>query len=384
MSDYLVVGAGFAGTVIAERIANVLGKRVHVIEKRDHIGGNCYDEVDGNGIRIHRYGPHLFHTDNEAVVDYLSRFTDWKPYEHEVLAAVGSEKVPVPFNLNSIDKVFAPEEAKLLETKLIERFGYGQKVPILTLRETDDVDLQRLSRYIYDNIFLNYTIKQWGMRPEEIDLNVTARVPVHISRDNRYFQDTFQKLPAEGYTAIFEKLLKSPLISLSLGTSFDETVSIRDGRIFFQDEPFDGKLIFTGMIDELFGRCYGALPYRSLRLAFETAAQEWYQETGVVNYPNDFTYTRITEFKHMHPVKVPNTTILKEYPEPFVPGRNIPYYPLFTFEDQKKYERYAQRAREVANLVLVGRLAEYRYYDMDDIVARALEVFEKEVKRDAE
>jgi UDP-galactopyranose mutase len=382
--DYLVVGAGFAGAVIAERIATVLGKRVHIIEKRAHVGGNCFDEVDNNGIRIHRYGPHLFHTDSEEVVEYLSSFTEWEPYEHEVLAAIGGKKVPVPFNLNSIEMTFSPEVAKLLETKLVERYGFGKKVPILELRETDDEDLKRLSRYIYENVFLNYTIKQWGMRPEEIDLNVTARVPVHISRDNRYFQDAFQKLPREGYSAIFEKLLESPLISLSLNTSFEELLSVDGEQILFQDAPFEGKVIFTGMIDELFGRCYGALPYRSLQLGFETVEQEWYQERAVVNYPNDFAFTRITEFKHMHRVTVPRTTILKEYPEPFVSGENIPYYPLFTFEDQKRYELYAQKARTVKNLVLVGRLAEYRYYDMDDIVARALEVFETEVRRDAD
>lgn len=383
MDEYVIVGAGFAGAVMAERIANILGKPVHVIEKRKHIGGNCFDEVDANGIRIHRYGPHLFHTDNERVVDYLSAFTEWEPYEHEVLTSVKGQKVPIPFNLNSIDMLFPEQEAVVLKTKLIARYGYGQKVPILELRQSDDADLKHLSRFIYENVFLNYTIKQWGMRPEEIDINVTARVPVHISRDNRYFQDTFQQLPREGYTAIFEKLLAHPLITLSLDTSFGALLSISDNHIYFKNRLFDGKLIFTGMIDELFNRRYGALAYRSLRLDFETVQQPWFQEKGVVNYPNDNAFTRITEFKHLHPVLSKRSTILKEYPEPFVPGENLPYYPIFTYEDQKKYDRYAKAARDVENLVLLGRLAEYRYYDMDDIVQRALEVFEQAVKNDA-
>lgn len=379
--EFIVVGAGFAGAVIAERIANKLGKQVLVIEKRSHFGGNCFDEVDDNGIRVHRYGPHLFHTDNRQVVEYLSKFTKWVPYEHEVLASVKGEKVPIPFNLNSIEMLFSKTEAHQLEAKLIQRYGYGKKVPIMELQKTDDSDLKRLSQFIYENVFLNYTIKQWGLRPEKIDLNVTARVPVHISRDNRYFQDTYQQLPKSGYTPVFEQLLDHPLITVDLDTPFSKVIAIKDERILYRNEAFDGTLIFTGMIDELFGSCFGALDYRSLRLDFETIGQEWFQEKSVVNYPNDYAFTRITEFKHIHPVHSKQTTILKEYPEPFVAGKNIPYYPLFTVEDRKKYEQYAQKAKSYKNLVLVGRLAEYRYYDMDDIVHRALEVFENEVKK---
>ena len=377
MMDYLVVGAGFAGSVIAERIANVLGKEVHVIEQRPHAGGNCYDEIDANGIRIHRYGPHLFHTENQKVVEYLSTFTAWEPYEHEVLASVNGQKVPIPFNLNSIEALFPPEEAHRLETKLIKQYGYGEKVPILELRQTEDEDLKKLSAYIYDKVFLNYTVKQWGMRPEEIDLNVTARVPVHISRDNRYFQDSFQQMPAEGYSAVFEKMLSHPLITVTYNTSYDAIVSLKDDQVYCNGEVFEGTLIFTGMIDDLFDHCFGKLEYRSLRLDFETVIVPWFQEKSVVNYPNEHTFTRITEFKHIHMADVPNTTILKEYPQPYAKGVNIPYYPLFTFEGQKRYSRYAEAAKDIRNLVLVGRLAEYRYYDMDDIIARALEVFEK-------
>ncbi len=383
MVDYLIVGAGFAGAVMAERIATVLGKRVHIIEKRPHIGGNCFDRIDENGIRIHQYGPHLFHTDNRVVIDYLSAFTDWEAYEHEVLASVEGKKVPVPFNLGSIEMLFPKADAKALEAKLIERYGYGHKVPILELRQTDDEDLKALSDYIYQNIFLNYTVKQWGMRPEEIDLNVTARVPVHISNDNRYFQDTYQQLPKEGYTKLFEKLLANPLITVQPNTSSENLLEIKEGQIHFEGKPFAGKVIFTGMIDELFGDCYGSLDYRSLRLDFETVHREWYQEKAVVNYPNEHDFTRITEFKHIHPAQTDRTTILKEYPQPYTRGKNIPYYPIFTTKDQEKYDKYASEARKIDNLILIGRLAEYRYYDMDDIVARALEIFENEVKPDA-
>lgn len=377
MVDYIIIGAGFAGAVMAERIATVLGKKVHIIEKRPHIGGNCFDIIDDNGIRIHQYGPHLFHTDNQSVIDYLSGFTEWESYEHEVLASVEGSKIPIPFNLNSIDLCFPEEQARVLEQKLIERYGYGRKVPILELKEIEDADLKELSDYIYQNVFLNYTIKQWGMRPEEIDLDVTARVPVHISRDNRYFQDRYQQLPKEGYTALFGKLLAHPLITLSLDTPFQNEIKIEGGQIYYRSEPFGGKLVFTGMIDELFDECFGSLDYRSLRLEFETIHREWYQEKSVVNYPNEYDFTRITEFKHIHPATTENTTILKEYPQPYIRGKNIPYYPLFTHKDQEKYERYALMAEEIDSLILIGRLAEYKYYDMDDIVARALELFEE-------
>lgn len=377
MVDYLIVGAGFAGAVMAERIVAVLGKSVHIVEKRDHVGGNCFDTIDANGIRIHQYGPHLFHTDNKTVIDYLSAFTDWEPYEHEVLASVEGKEVPIPFNLNSIDILFPEAKAQTLESKLIERYGYDHKVPILELQKTEDTDLKELSNYIYENIFLNYTIKQWGMKPEEIDLNVTARVPVHISRDNRYFQDTYQQLPKEGYTALFDKLLSNPLITLSLDTAFQEEIKIVNGQIYYQNKPFGGKVIFTGMIDELFNECFGSLDYRSLRLDFESIPKEWYQEKSVVNYPNDYNFTRITEFKHIHPASTKNTIILKEYPQPYIRGENLPYYPLFTPKDQKKYEKYASEAKKIDNLIVVGRLAEYHYYDMDDIISRALELFEE-------
>jgi UDP-galactopyranose mutase len=382
MFNYIVVGSGFAGSVIAERIANVLNQKVLIIEKRNHIGGNCYDYRDENNIIVHKYGPHLFHTDYKEVFDYLSNFTDWYIYHHKVLAFVDGKKVPLPFNLNSIYEVFPQELAKRLEVKLIEKYGYGTKIPILELLKEEDQDLKFLANYVYEKIYKNYTMKQWGLKPEEISPQVTARVPIYVSRDNRYFTDKYQMIPKDGYTKIFERMLNNPNIKIMLNTDFKEVISIdfENKKIYFLGQEFKGKLIFTGMIDELFNFNYGFLPYRSLDLRFETIEQEYYQEAPVVNYPNDYDFTRITEFKHIHPVKSDKTTILKEYPKAYQPNVDIPYYPVFTKENQELYNKYKEEADKFENLVLVGRLAEYRYYDMDDVVKRALEVFEERIK----
>jgi UDP-galactopyranose mutase len=380
--NYIVVGSGFAGSVIAERIANVLNQKVLIIEKRNHIGGNCYDYRDENNIIVHKYGPHLFHTDYKEVFDYLSNFTDWHIYHHKVLAFVDGKKVPLPFNLNSIYEVFPQELAKRLEVRLIEKYGYGTKIPILELLKEEDQDLKFLANYVYEKIYKNYTMKQWGLKPEEISPQVTARVPIYVSRDNRYFTDKYQVVPKDGYTKIFERMLNHPNIKIMLNTDFKEVISIdfENKKIYFLGQEFKGKLIFTGMIDELFNFKYGFLPYRSLDLRFETIEQEYYQEAPVVNYPNDYDFTRITEFKHIHPVKSNKTTILKEYPKAYRPNVDIPYYPVFTKENQELYNKYKEEADKFENLVLVGRLAEYRYYDMDDVVKRALEVFEERIE----
>jgi UDP-galactopyranose mutase len=382
MFNYIVVGSGFAGSVIAERIANALNQKVLIIEKRNHIGGNCYDYRDENNIIVHKYGPHLFHTDYKEVFDYLSNFTDWHIYHHKVLAFVDGKKVPLPFNLNSIYEVFPQELAKRLEVKLIEKYGYGTKIPILELLKEEDQDLKFLANYVYEKIYKNYTMKQWGLKPEEISPQVTARVPIYVSRDNRYFTDKYQGVPKDGYTKIFERMLNNPNIKIMLNTDFKEVISIdiENKKIYFLGQEFKGKLIFTGMIDELFNFKYGFLPYRSLDLRFETIEQEYYQEAPVINYPNDYDFTRITEFKHIHPVKSDKTTILKEYPKAYQPNVDIPYYPVFTKENQELYNKYKEEADKFENLVLVGRLAEYRYYDMDDVVKRALEVFEERIK----
>ena len=382
MFNYLIIGSGFAGSVIAERIANILNRKVLVIEKRNHIGGNCYDYKDENNILVHKYGPHLFHTDSKDVFDYLSNFTEWHIYQHKVLAFIDGKKVPIPFNLNTLYEVFPKSLAEKLESKLTTKFQYNSKVPILDLLKEEDTDLNFLANYVYDKLFKNYTAKQWGLKPEDIDPQVTARVPICISRDNRYFTDKYQAIPKEGYTKIFERMLNHPNIKIMLNTDFKEIIDIdyEKKKIFFLGQEFKGKLIFTGRIDEFFNFNYGYLPYRSLDLKFETIDQEYYQEAPVINYPNDYDFTRITEFKYIHPTKSDRTTILKEYPKTYQPNIDIPYYPVFTKENQELYNMYKEDAEKINDLILIGRLADYKYYDMDDAIKRALEVFEERVE----
>lgn len=382
MFDYIVVGSGFAGSVIAERIATVLNKEVLVIERRNHIGGNCYDYRNKEGIIIHKYGPHLFHTNYKDVFDYLSNFTDWHIYQHKVLAFIDGKKVPIPFNLNTIYMVFPETLARRIENKLLNRYPYNSKVPILELQKENDRDLKFLAKYIYEKVFLNYTVKQWRIKPEDIAPEVTARVPVFIGKDDRYFHDKYQGVPEEGYTKIFRRMLSHPNIKLMLNTNFKEImkVDLESKRIYFWGQEFKGKVIFTGMIDELFDYKFGTLPYRSLDLKVETLDIEYFQEVATVNYPNDYDFTRITEFKHIHPAETKKTVILKEYPKAYKAGEDIPYYPIFTKDNQNLYNKYHELASEFKNLILLGRLAEYRYYDMDDIIKRALEVFEDKVK----
>lgn len=380
MYDTIIIGAGFAGAVLAERLATQKNQRVLVIDKRQHIGGNCFDCFDEHGVLIHQYGPHLFHTDNKSVFDYLSQFTEWRPYQHEVLAFIDGQKVPVPFNLNSLHSLLPKSLADSLELKLIERFGYGVKVPILELRTIDDKELKFLADFIYEKIFVNYTAKQWGKKPEDISAEVTGRVPVHISRDNRYFQDKYQAIPAHGYTKIFQNMLDQPNISLLLNTDFKDVfkVDLESGKMQFMNSEFTGQLIFTGLIDELLEHRFGELPYRSLAFKFENLPTEQFQEKTTINYPNDYDFTRITEFKHISQQTISGTTIVKEFPQNFErdnPDKNIPYYPIFTDENKQKLDRYLSFAEQFDNITLVGRLAENRYYDMDDIVAKALLVF---------
>ncbi len=379
MFDYIIIGAGFAGSVLAERLAS-RQKRILVIDKRRHIGGNCYDCFDTQGVLIHQYGPHLFHTDDKVVFDYLGQFTEWRNYQHHVLAFIDGQHIPAPFNLNAIDQLFPHVLAQSLTAKLLATYGYGKKVPILELRHQNDADLKFLADFIYDKLFVNYTAKQWGLKPEEISPEVTGRVPVHVSHDNRYFQDRYQAVPKYGYTKIFENLLKSPSISLLLNTEFKSVMDFdqESGALTLLGSPFKGELIYTGMIDELFDYRFGELPYRSLRFDFEHHLMEQFQTVTTVNYPNDYDYTRITEFKHISGQKITGTTVVKEFPQDFDrldAGKDIPYYPIFTDTNAQKYDQYKVHAEQFKHITLVGRLAENRYYDMDDMVARALQVF---------
>ena len=382
MSNYdsIIVGAGFAGAVVARELAEHGGEQVLVLDSRDHIGGNCYDVADEHGILIHQYGPHIFHTNIERVYTYLSRFTEWFDYRHEVVARVGDDEIPVPFNLNTLEQVFG-DEAPELEALLLERFGEGARVPILTLREAEDERLKKIADYVYENIFLKYTMKQWGKTPEEIDPSVSGRVPVVLSRDNRYFGDTYQGMPKRWYTELFENLLDHPGIRLKLGTNASDLLEFTPGSttpIHWRGEVFTGKVIFTGAIDELFDCRYGRLPYRSLRFDFEHLAQEKFQSHGVVNYTVSEDFTRITEFKYLtNEWDKDGTTIVREYPFAYTGAEGeIPYYAINNAENDALYEKYRALAED-CGLTLLGRLAEYTYYNIDAIVDRALTVAEE-------
>lgn len=375
--DAIIIGSGYAGLVLAERLATQKNQKVLVIEQRQHIGGNAYDRFDEHGVLIHEYGPHIFHTRSKEVWDYLSQFTEWHHYEHRVLANIDGHEVPLPFNLNTMEQVFPKALAERLLEKLVHLLGYNVKVPILKLREQDDEDLKFLADYVYEKVFLQYTLKQWGIGPEELDPTVTGRVPVYISRDDRYFQDKYQGLPLRGYTEMFKKMIDHPNIHLMLNTKYQDVMTIsKDGHTIF-GQPFGGDVIYTGKIDELFGYQHGELPYRSLRFEYDTYDVGYKQQVGQLNSPNHYDFTRITEFKHLTGQQHAKTTLAREYPESYVRGENTPYYPIIAEENQQNYKRYKKLAEELPNVYLVGRLAEYKYYDMDAVVATALKLYKK-------
>lgn len=379
MFDYIVIGAGYAGSVMAERIATQLDKKVLIIEKRDHVAGNCFDYKDKNNVLIHKYGPHFFHTNNKKVFDYLSQFTSWDIYNHKVLAYIDGKKVVIPFNFNTIYNVFPKNLAIKLEEKLLAEFVYNSKVPILELKKSTDKDLQFLADYVYEKVFVHYTAKQWAMSPEDMDSAVTARVPIFIGRDDRYFNDKYQIIPSKGYSKLFYNMLKHKNIKIMLNTKFTDICELKDDIFYLMGKKFEGKVVYTGPVDELFDYKFGDLPYRSVDMKFETVDKEFYQEATTVNYPNNYDFTRITEFKHIHPIKTDKTTILKEYPQEYNKGKNTPYYPILKEENSKKYIKYIEFSRKWKNIILLGRLAEYKYYDMDDIVERALKVFDEKI-----
>ncbi|HIR84524.1 MAG TPA: UDP-galactopyranose mutase [Candidatus Galloscillospira excrementavium] len=380
--DAVLVGAGFAGAVCARELAERGGKRVLVLERRDHIGGNAFDRTDDAGVLIHQYGPHIFHTNDRRVYDYLSRFTAWRDYQHRVIANLPDERAggrmtfPVPFNLTSLETAYGPEEGKRLGEKLLAAYGPERKVTILELRQNSDPEISALADYVYEHVFVHYTMKQWGQRPEDIDPNTTARVPVFLSRDDRYFQDAYQGMPLEGYTALFQRLLDHPNIEVRLGVDALSLLKVEGETVTFDGVPFSGTVVYTGQADELFAFRFGPLPYRTLDFAFETLPRDDFQGYGTVNYTVDEPYTRITEFKHLTgQVKPGLTTIVKEYSRAYTGAEGeIPYYAIINEDNNALYARYKAEADKCPNLHLLGRLAEYKYYNMDAIVARALEL----------
>ena len=373
--DMIVVGAGYAGAVCARRLAENAGFRVAVLERRSHIGGNAYDRVDEAGVLIHEYGPHIYHTFDERVHNFLSRFTKWTDYQHKVLANVHGTLMPVPFNHQSLLLAFGPERGEELYQKLVATFGRDKKAPIMELLEKNDPDLHEVADYVYENIFLHYTMKQWGQTPDQVDGSVTARVPVFMGDDDRYFpQAPFQGMPAAGYTKLFENMLDHDLIDVFCDVDARDIFELEPTLIKVCGKVYGGEVVYTGPLDELFGLDLGALPYRTLRMEFETLDCDRFQPVGTVNYTVSEDFTRITEFKNMTGQVLPGvTTIMREYPLAYEPGSGqTPYYAILNPKNRKLHEAYLERVADISNFHPVGRLAEYRYYDMDAVTASAL------------
>ncbi|HIU23817.1 MAG TPA: UDP-galactopyranose mutase [Candidatus Coprovicinus avistercoris] len=375
--DVIVIGAGYAGATCARRLAETCGSRVAVLERRNHIAGNAYDCLDAAGILIHKYGPHIYHTYNDRVHQFLSRFTEWTDYQHKVLANIHGTLMPVPFNHTSLKLAFGEEHGEHLYEKLVATFGENKKVPIMELREKNDAELAEVADYVYENVFLHYTMKQWGKTPDQIDPSVTGRVPVFIGDDDRYFpQAPHQGMPVDGYTRLFERMLDHDLIDVFLEVDARDLLGFSSDGITVRERPYGGEIIYTGPLDELFDYDLGALPYRTLDMVFETLDKDQFQPVGTVNYTTSEDFTRITEFKNMTGQVVPGkTTIMREYSKAYEPGSGqTPYYAIIEDETQALYRRYRERVEGLLNFHPVGRLAEYRYYDMDAVCASALEL----------
>ena len=361
MKKILIVGAGISGATVANKLANA-GKQVIVIDEKPHIAGNCYDKRQ-EGIMVHQYGAHIFHTSIKEVYDFLSQFTTFTDYQHQVKAVIQGKEVPVPFNFNSIDILFDEAKAKQLKDKLLAHYKLDSKVPILELQNAEDKDLQFLAEFVYENLFLYYTLKQWGLRPDELDKSVSGRVPVYIGTDDRYFPwDAYQGIPSQGYTEMIRQMLDQENIELQLETSFSSK----------NMDDFE-HVYYTGTIDGFFNYKYGELPYRSERFENETVAKEYFQSNSVINYPNEHEYTRIIEHKYFLNDQTNKTIISYEYPEAYEKGKNDPYYPIQSMETTALYEKYLAEANTLGSIAFLGRLGDYKYYDMDKAVNRALE-----------
>ncbi len=353
--DYLVVGAGFAGSVIAEQMARNFGKRVLLIDKRPHIGGNAFDHYNEQGILVHKYGPHIFHTNSREVFDYLSRFTAWRPYEHRVRAMVDNTLVPIPINLDTVNALYQ----RNLNSSQLEDFFASIAEKRNAIRTSEDVVVSRVGRELYEKMFRGYTRKQWNLDPSELDASVTARIPVRTNRDDRYFTDTYQAMPLHGYTRMFENMLDHPNIKIMLNTDYREIQGLVPYR----------QMVYTGPVDEFFHCRYGKLPYRSLEFKHETFDQPVWQHYPVVNYPNEHVpYTRITEFKYLTGQEHSKTSVVYEFPR----SEGDPYYPVPKAENNALYKKYQALAEATPDVHFVGRLATYKYYNMDQIVAQAL------------
>jgi len=359
MFDVLIVGAGFAGSVLAERLARVSGKKVLICDKRPHIGGNAYDYYDDAGVLIHKYGPHIFHTSSRDVFEYLSQFTEWRSYQHRVLASVDGQLVPIPINLDTINRLYGVN----LTSFELEAFFASRAEKIERVRTSEDVIVSKVGRELYEKFFRNYTRKQWGLDPSELDATVTARVPVRTNRDDRYFTDTYQVMPLHGYTRMFERMLDHPNIKVLLNADYHDVMS----------EVKYEEMIYSGPVDSFFDYRFGKLPYRSLDFKFETHNQAIYQPAPVVNYPNEYAYTRVTEFKYLTGQEHAKTSVVYEFPK----AEGDPYYPVPRPENAEIYRQYEALAAATQGVHFVGRLATYKYYNMDQVVAQALTLYSK-------
>lgn len=361
-TDILVVGAGFSGSVLAERLANY-GLEVVITDKRPHIGGNAYDTLDPNGVLMHPYGPHIFHTNSQRVADYLSQFTEWRPYEHHVLAKVGEQFVPIPINIDTVNRVYGLN----LTEETIQGFYDGVRESRAQIRTSEDVVVNAVGRDLYEKFFRGYTRKQWGLDPSELAASVAARIPTRTNHDHRYFTDTFQKMPLHGYTRMFQRMLDHANIHVEVGVDF----------FAIHQRVRATHIVFTGPVDAYFRYCYGKLPYRSIRFEHEHLPNTVrYQPVGTVNFPNDYNYTRITEFKHLTGQSHAGTSIVREYPQ----AEGDPYYPIPRPENEFLLKRYQALAAKESNVTFVGRLGQYRYYNMDQCVGAALKAAEAILK----
>jgi UDP-galactopyranose mutase len=359
MFDFLIVGAGYAGSVLAERLARVANKKVLLIDRRPHIAGNAYDHYNDAGVLVHKYGPHIFHTNSREVFEYLSQFTQWRAYQHRVLASVDGQLLPIPINLDTINRYYGLR----LSSFEVEDFLAKQAEPREQIRTSEDVVVSRVGRELYEKFFRNYTRKQWGLDPSELDASVTARVPIRTNRDDRYFADTYQAMPLHGYTRMFENMLDHPNIKIMLNTDYRDVERIIPYR----------EMIYTGPVDEYFDLRFGKLPYRSLEFKHETHDVDVYQSAPVVNYPNDYLYTRITEFKYLTGQPHAKTSIVYEFPR----AEGDPYYPVPQPKNAELYAKYKALAEQTPGVWFVGRLATYKYYNMDQVVAQALTTYKK-------
>ncbi|MCC6412066.1 MAG: UDP-galactopyranose mutase [Saprospiraceae bacterium] len=359
MYDYLIVGAGLAGSVLAERLASKANKKVLLIDKRNHIGGNTFDYYNSDGILVHKYGPHIFHTNSKDVFDYLGKFTEWRPYEHHVLASVDGQLVPIPINQNTVNALYGLN----LSSQQVQDFFDSKAEKKDQILTSEDVVVNVVGRELYEKFFKHYTVKQWALDPSELDASVTARVPTRTNKDNRYFTDSYQAMPLHGYTKMFHRLLDHPNIHVMLNTDYKDVV----------DEIKFKTLIYSGPIDAYFDFCFGKLPYRSINFKSQTIDGEQYQETGTVNYPMSQAYTRITEFKHLTGQKHEKTSIVFEYPT----AEGDPYYPIPRKENMEIYNQYKALAALEPNTFFTGRLGTYKYYNMDQVVAQSLTLFKK-------